>query len=83
MPPKPRINRQTVLAVFALSVLGFFLYRDLSAFEESGGRHSLHALLGFAYLLFGKWGAVGVYGVLGAAIVFGTLFLDTEKRPKG
>lgn len=77
-----RQNLVLILFGFAAIAVGVYEFYDLAAFEAQGGTRKVHTVIKLAYEAGGKYGVLGLFGVVGlGCIAFAGVRL--ARRPRG
>jgi hypothetical protein len=76
-PTNPWVH--LAIGVFLVG-FAYYMYGDLTAFEDEGGERKMHAVFAALYNIFGKWGVVAPLGLAGLG--FAASFIRKLGKPR-
>ena len=71
------VNWQLLFWGAVLLLIAYYLYGTLTELEKSGGAVKVHWAIAALYKLLGKWGVVGLSGLLGLGMCW-RAFVSTQ-----
>ena len=78
------MRQNLVLILFGIAAIGLGVYEfyDLAAMETQGGSRKVHTVIKLAYDAGGKYGVLGLFGLVGAGCLAFAGF-KMLRRPRG